>query len=104
MMDLSTNIAGVQLSTCLMNASGARCVTQKELERLGGSFAGAIVTKKKGDMSAFDSGRHMIDQPLVTADDNKVFHGENVCLCTGMCIRGHGRYPAICRAAAGLQY
>lgn len=44
-MDLSTNIADVQLSPCLMNASGARCVTQEDLERLGGSAAGAIVTK-----------------------------------------------------------
>ena len=44
-MDLSTNIAGVRLSSCLMNASGARCVTQEELERLGESSAGAIVTK-----------------------------------------------------------
>ena len=44
-MDLSTNIAGVQFSTCLMNASGALCVTQEELERLGGSSSGAVVTK-----------------------------------------------------------
>lgn len=44
-MDLSTNIAGVKFSRCLMNASGARCVTQEELERLGMSSSGAIVTK-----------------------------------------------------------
>ena len=44
-MDLSTNIAGVRFSSCLMNASGALCVTQEELERLGNSSAGAIVTK-----------------------------------------------------------
>ena len=44
-MDLSTTIAGVHFSSCLMNASGARCVTQEELEELGRSDAGAIVTK-----------------------------------------------------------
>lgn len=44
-MDLSTTIAGVRFPTCLMNAAGARCVTQEELEALGRSPAGAIVTK-----------------------------------------------------------
>ena len=44
-MDLSTTIAGVHFPTCLMNASGARCVTQDDLEQLGESHAGAIVTK-----------------------------------------------------------
>ncbi|RMH03421.1 MAG: dihydroorotate oxidase [Nitrospirae bacterium] len=44
-MDLSTTIAGVPLTVCMMNASGARCVTQEELEALGRSRAGAIVTK-----------------------------------------------------------
>ncbi len=44
-MDLSTTIAGVHFPTCLMNASGARCVTQQDLEQLGESHAGAIVTK-----------------------------------------------------------
>ncbi|MGB0910538.1 MAG: dihydroorotate oxidase [Nitrospirales bacterium] len=44
-MDLSTTIAGVYFPTCLMNASGARCVTQEDLEQLGESRAGAIVTK-----------------------------------------------------------
>ena len=44
-MDLSTNIAGVPFRTCLMNASGALCVTQEELERLGASSSGAMVTK-----------------------------------------------------------
>lgn len=43
--DLSTTIAGVRFPNCLMNASGALCVTQEELERLGQSHAGAIVTK-----------------------------------------------------------
>ncbi|MGC4098643.1 MAG: dihydroorotate oxidase [Nitrospira sp.] len=45
MIDLSTTIAGVTFSSCLMNASGALCVTRDELEALGKSGAGAIVTK-----------------------------------------------------------
>jgi len=44
-MDLSTTIAGVRFPTCLMNAAGARCVTEEELTALGQSHAGAIVTK-----------------------------------------------------------
>lgn len=44
-MNLSTTIAGVTFPTCLMNAAGACCVTQEELEALGKSHAGAIVTK-----------------------------------------------------------
>ena len=44
-MDLSTDIAGVTFPVGLMNASGALCVTQAELEALGESDAGAIVTK-----------------------------------------------------------
>ena len=44
-MDLSTVIAGVSFRIALMNASGALCVTQAELEALGVSDAGAIVTK-----------------------------------------------------------
>jgi len=44
-MDLTTNIAGVTFRVGLMNASGALCVTQAELEALGESDAGAIVTK-----------------------------------------------------------
>ncbi len=44
-MDLSTTIAGVRFSSCLMNASGALCVTREELFALGRSHAGAIVTK-----------------------------------------------------------
>lgn len=44
-MDLSTTIAGVRFPICLMNAAGARCVTREELEALGRSCAGAIVTK-----------------------------------------------------------
>ena len=45
MIDLSTTIAGVRFPSCFMNASGALCVTQEELEALGRSGSGAIVTK-----------------------------------------------------------
>ena len=45
MTDLSTTIAGVRFPSCLMNAAGALCVTREELEALGRSRAGAIVTK-----------------------------------------------------------
>ena len=44
-MDLSTTIAGVKFPSCLMNASGALCATREELESLGRSRSGAIVTK-----------------------------------------------------------
>lgn len=44
-VDLTTIIAGVRFSGCIMNAAGARCVTQAELEALGRSRACAIVTK-----------------------------------------------------------
>lgn len=44
-MDLTVNIAGVKFPGCLMNASGALCVTREELLALGRSRAGAIVTK-----------------------------------------------------------
>lgn len=44
-MNLSTTIAGVMFPSCFMNAAGALCVTREELEALGGSTAGAIVTK-----------------------------------------------------------
>lgn len=44
-MDLSVTIAGVRFPNCLMNAAGALCVTQEELEALGSSRSGAIVTK-----------------------------------------------------------
>jgi dihydroorotate dehydrogenase (fumarate) len=44
--DLSTTIAGVRFPNCLMNAAGARCVTEQELHTLGRCpAAGAIVTK-----------------------------------------------------------
>lgn len=44
-MSLSTTIAGVTFPSCFMNAAGALCVTREELEALGRSAAGAIVTK-----------------------------------------------------------
>ncbi len=44
-MDLSVTIAGVRVPSCFMNAAGARCVTREELEALGRSRSGAIVTK-----------------------------------------------------------
>lgn len=44
-MDLSVTIAGVRFPACMMNAAGALCVTREELEALGRSRAGAIVTK-----------------------------------------------------------
>lgn len=44
-MDLTTTIAGVKFPSCFMNASGALCVTREELESLGRSRSGAIVTK-----------------------------------------------------------
>lgn len=44
-MDLSVTIAGVRFPTCMMNAAGALCVTREELEALGRSRTGAIVTK-----------------------------------------------------------
>ncbi|HMS83504.1 MAG TPA: dihydroorotate oxidase [Nitrospira sp.] len=44
-MNLSTTIAGVTFPSCFMNAAGALCVTREELEALGRSSAGAIVTK-----------------------------------------------------------
>lgn len=44
-MDLSCAIAGVRFPLCIMNASGALCVTREELDALGRSGAGAIVTK-----------------------------------------------------------
>jgi dihydroorotate dehydrogenase (fumarate) len=44
-MDLTVTIAGVKFPACLMNASGALCVTREELTALGRSRSGAIVTK-----------------------------------------------------------
>ena len=44
-VDLSTTIAGVQLESYLMNASGPKCTTWEELEIIGKSASAAVVTK-----------------------------------------------------------
>jgi len=44
-IDLSTHIAGVNLDSYLMNASGPKCTTWDELEVVGKSASAAIVTK-----------------------------------------------------------
>ena len=38
-------LAGIQLDSCLMNASGVNCTTINELKELESSSVGAIVTK-----------------------------------------------------------
>src|SRR5579872_5331194 len=56
-MDISTTIAGIKLNSCIMNASGCLCVSQKELDDLCESKAGAVVSKsgtievRKGNLS-----------------------------------------------------
>ena len=45
MIDLSTRIANQKLENCLTNASGAKCMTEDELNNLLQSQAGAVVTK-----------------------------------------------------------
>ncbi|MFP4097953.1 MAG: dihydroorotate oxidase [Alphaproteobacteria bacterium] len=42
---LSTNFAGMDLETCIFNASGPLCATEKELDAIGKSAAGAILAK-----------------------------------------------------------
>ncbi|MCK5385180.1 MAG: dihydroorotate oxidase [Alphaproteobacteria bacterium] len=42
---LSTTIAGQKLESCIFNASGPKCTTQEELDALGQSAAGAILSK-----------------------------------------------------------
>lgn len=44
-MNLSTSFAQHSFDNCLMNASGARCMTKPELDLLLTSDAGALVTK-----------------------------------------------------------
>lgn len=44
-MNLSTSFAQHSFDNCLMNASGARCMTKPELDLLLTSAAGALVTK-----------------------------------------------------------
>ena len=44
-MDISTEIAGIKLNSCLYNASGVNCITREELITLGKSNTGAIQSK-----------------------------------------------------------
>jgi len=44
-VDLSCVVAGVTMPSCLMNASGPLCTTIEELQALGMSNSGSIVTK-----------------------------------------------------------
>ncbi len=44
-ISLETTIAGIKLSTCIYNASGPKCTNTKELNDLGNSIAGAILSK-----------------------------------------------------------
>ena len=43
-IDLSTQIAGVNLGSYLMNASGPKCTTWEELEVIGKSASSAIIS------------------------------------------------------------
>lgn len=45
MIDLSTNLKTHSLTSCLMNASGAKCMSEEELKNLAASQSGAVVTK-----------------------------------------------------------
>lgn len=45
MPDLSARIADIELPCCLYNASGARCMLANELDAIGQSTAGAILSK-----------------------------------------------------------
>jgi dihydroorotate dehydrogenase (fumarate) len=44
-LNLSTNIANIELESCIYNASGVNCTTLNELNELDGSSAGALVCK-----------------------------------------------------------
>lgn len=44
-INLSTTLAGINLSNCLMNASGVFCTEKEELQQLTTTNVGAIVTK-----------------------------------------------------------
>ena len=43
--NLKTTLGGVELSSCIMNASGVHCISEEELEILTKSNVGAVVTK-----------------------------------------------------------
>ena len=42
---MSVSLCGIELSNCLMNASGCWCRTEEELDDLNISQSGAIVSK-----------------------------------------------------------
>ncbi len=42
---LSSQLAGIEFASCIMNASGARCTTAEDLQALARSEAGAVVSK-----------------------------------------------------------
>ncbi|WP_185851680.1 dihydroorotate oxidase [Blattabacterium cuenoti] len=44
-IDISSSINGIKLSSCIMNASGVLCCTEKELSEILMSSSGAVVTK-----------------------------------------------------------
>ena len=44
-INVQTSFAGLTLDTCIYNASGPWCTTRADLEGIGGSAAGAILTK-----------------------------------------------------------
>ncbi|WP_185870609.1 dihydroorotate oxidase [Blattabacterium cuenoti] len=44
-IDISSNINGIKLTSCIMNASGVLCCTEKELSEIMMSSSGAVVTK-----------------------------------------------------------
>lgn len=44
-VSLATTIAGCPLASCLYNASGPLCTTAQELDKIGGSTSGAILSK-----------------------------------------------------------
>ncbi|WP_185860002.1 dihydroorotate oxidase [Blattabacterium cuenoti] len=44
-IDISANINGISLASCIMNASGVLCTTKEELNKLIISSSGAVVTK-----------------------------------------------------------
>ena len=44
-MSIKTEICGIQFDSCIMNASGCHCVTEKELNELMESKSGAVVSK-----------------------------------------------------------
>jgi dihydroorotate dehydrogenase (fumarate) len=44
-MDLTTKLSNIQLQNCILNASGALCMTLEELKQLNSSQSGAIITK-----------------------------------------------------------